>query len=79
MEDGIPGGLQYRYKTCCEKGGCRERRACMVRRWHHRGDVVFRTGRLVYDSILPLGLSLQSPIEFIRSPIWIIRESRDGT
>ena len=21
MEDGIPGGLQHRYKTCCEKGG----------------------------------------------------------
>jgi len=20
MEDGIPGGLQHRYKTCCEKG-----------------------------------------------------------
>ena len=50
MEDGIPGGLQHRHKTCCEKGGCRGRRACMVQRWHHRGDVVFRTGGLVYDS-----------------------------
>ena len=49
MEDGIPGGLQHHHKTCCEKGGCRGRRACMVRRWHHRGDVVFRTGGLVYD------------------------------
>ena len=22
----------------------------MVQRWHHRGDVVFRTGGLVYDT-----------------------------
>ena len=49
MEDGIPGGLQYRYETCCEKGSRRGRRACRVQRWHHRGDVVFRTGGLVYD------------------------------
>ena len=27
-----------------------ERWACRVQRWHHRGDVVFRTGRLVYNS-----------------------------
>ena len=65
MEDGIPGGLQHRHKTCCEKGGRRGRWACMVQRWHHCGDVVFQTGELVYDSIPPLGLSL-------RSPIWII-------
>jgi len=71
MEDGISGGLQHRHKTCCEKGGHYGRRACMVQRWHHRGDVVFW--------IPPLGLSLQSPIEFIRSPIGFIRESRDGT
>ena len=49
MEDGIPGGLQHRHKTCCEKGGCRGRRAYRVQRWHHRGDVVFRTGELAYD------------------------------
>ena len=72
MEDGISGGLQHRYMTCCEKGGRCGRRACRVQRWHHRGDVVFWTGGLVYDSIPPLGLSL-------RSPIWIIRVSRDGT
>ena len=30
VEDGIPGGLQYRHKTCCEKGGRCGRRACMV-------------------------------------------------
>ena len=29
IEDGIPGGLQHHYKTCCEKGGCCERWACM--------------------------------------------------
>ena len=52
MEDGIPGGLQHRHKTCCEKGGRRGRRACMVQRWHHHGDVVFQTGGLVYDNKL---------------------------
>ena len=50
MEDGIPGGLQHCHETCCEKGGRRGRRACRVQRWHHRGDVVFWTGGLVYDS-----------------------------
>ena len=29
MEDGIPGGLQHCHKTCCEKGGCCGRQACM--------------------------------------------------
>ena len=42
MEDGIPGELQHCHKTCCEKGGRCGRRACMVQRWHHRGDVVSR-------------------------------------
>ena len=50
MEDRIPGGLQHRHKTCCEKDGHRGRWACMVQRWHYRGDVVFRTGGLVYDN-----------------------------
>ena len=50
MEDGISGGLQHRHMTCCEKGGHRGRQACMVQRWHHRGDVVFQTGGLVYDT-----------------------------
>jgi len=49
MEDGISGGLQHRHKTCCEKGGRRGRRACMVQRWHHRRDAVFRIGRLAYN------------------------------
>ena len=79
MEDRIPRGLQHHHETCCKKGSRHRRQACMVQRWHHHGDVVFRTGGLVYDSIPPLGLSLQSPIEFIQSPIRFIRESRDGT
>jgi len=79
MEDGIPRRLQHHHETCCKKGGCRGRQACRVQRWHHRGDVVFRTDGLVYDSIPPLGLSLQRPIEFIQSPIWFTRESCDGT
>ena len=58
MEDGIPRGLQHRHKTCCEKGGHRGRRACMVRRWHHRGDVVFRIGGLAYDTCSPTLTSL---------------------
>jgi len=49
MEDGISGGLQHRHKTCCKKGGCHGRQACKVQRWHHRGDVVFRTDGLGYD------------------------------
>ena len=50
MEDGISGGLQHRHKTCCEKGGHHGRRACMVQRWYHHGDVVFQTGGLAYDN-----------------------------
>ena len=51
MEDGISGGLQHRHKMCCEKGGHHGRRACMVQRWHYRGDIVFRTNGLVYDTL----------------------------
>ena len=42
MENGISGGLQHCHKTCYEKGGRRERQACMVQRWHHRRDIVSR-------------------------------------
>ena len=52
MEDGISGGLQHCHKMCCEKGGRCGRRTCRVQRWHHRGDVVFRTGGLAYDKDL---------------------------
>jgi len=78
MEDRIPGWLQHYHETFCEKGGHCRRQACMVRRWFSLRGRYFRTDGLVYDSIPPLGLSLQSPIEFIRSPIGFIRESRDG-
>jgi len=50
MEDGISGGLQHRYETCCEKGGRCGRRACIFWRRHHRGDVVFQTGGPAYDT-----------------------------
>ena len=49
MEDGISGGLQHHYEICCEKGGCRGRRACMVRKWFHCEDIVFQIGGLVCD------------------------------
>ena len=42
MEDGISKGLQHRPETCCEKGGRRGRRDCMVRKWFHHGNVVSR-------------------------------------
>ena len=58
VEDRIPGGLQHCYKICCEKGGRHGRQACMVWRWHHRGDVVFRTGGLVYDKGLDKRITL---------------------
>jgi len=29
MEDRIPGWLQHYYETCCEKGSCHGRQACM--------------------------------------------------
>jgi len=50
VEDRIPGGLQHRHKTCCEKGGCRGRRACMVRKWSSPRGRCFWTGGLVYDN-----------------------------
>ena len=42
MEDGISGGLQHYHETCCEKGGRRGRRACMVQRWFHYGNIISR-------------------------------------
>jgi len=49
MEDGISRGLQHRHKTCCEKGGCCGRQACMVRKVVSPRGRYFRTGGLVYD------------------------------
>ena len=66
VEDGIPKWLQHRHEICCEKGGCRGRRACMTTLWRCN----FRTDGLVYDSIPLLGLSLWSPIGFTRKILW---------
>jgi len=42
MEDKVSGGLQHRHETCCEKGGCCGRWACMVQRWFHHRNIVSR-------------------------------------
>ena len=69
MKNGIPGGLQHRHETCCEKGGCHGRRACRVQRWHHCGDVVFRTGGLVYDTTIE-GISAERLARLFWDNIW---------
>ena len=69
MEDRRPGGLQHCHKTCCEKGSHHGRRACMVQRWHHRRDVVFQTGGLVYDKFAyPLVIDFR--IHYLRNFIF---------
>jgi len=49
MEDGIPRGLQYCHKTCCEKGGCHGSMGLyvleVVSLWGH----YFWTGGLAYN------------------------------
>ena len=30
VEDGIPRGLQHCHKTCCKKGSCHRRWACII-------------------------------------------------
>jgi len=70
MEDGIPGRLQHRHETCCEKGGRHGRRACRVQRWHHHGDVVFQTGGLVYNilqgcNFQMYGLAYDIPLSYL--------------
>ena len=42
MEDRIPKWLQYRHEMCCKKGGYCGRHTCMIWRWFHYGDVIFR-------------------------------------
>ena len=54
VEDGISGGLQHCHEMYCKKGGCRGRRACMVRRWFHRGDVISRQMDLYMTTFLDL-------------------------
>ena len=56
MEDRISGGLQHCHETCCEKGDHHGRRACMVQRWFHHGDVV---SGLVYDIKAVLSLLME--------------------
>ena len=52
MEDGIPGGLQHCYKTCCEKGGCHGRWTYIVWKWFHHRDVV--SGQVdLYMTVFP--------------------------
>ena len=57
MEDRIPRWLQHHHEMCCEKGGYHGRRACMVQRWFHCGDVVsgqmdlYMTSRVKENSI----------------------------
>jgi len=46
MEDRIPGWLQHHYKTCCEKGSCHGRWACMITLQRCN----FWMGGLAYDS-----------------------------
>jgi len=64
MEDGISGGLQHHHETCCKKGGYCGRRACMVQRWFHCGDIVSRQVDLymtmLYDVTLFQNLLLHS-------------------
>ena len=40
MEDRISKGLQHCHETCCKKGGCHGRRACIVQRWFDHRNVV---------------------------------------
>jgi len=48
IEDRILGGLQHRPKTCCEKGGCYRRWACMITPWKCN----FQMCGLAYDIVL---------------------------
>jgi len=49
MEDGISRRLQHHHETCCKKGGCHGRQACIVQKWFSLWGRCFRTGGLVYD------------------------------
>ena len=66
MEDRIPGWLQHRHKTCCEKDGHCGRWACIIQRWFYCGDVVsgqmdlYMTAEVVVVS----GCSVKLALEF---------------
>jgi len=42
VKDRIPGGLQHYHKTCCEKGGCCGRWACIFWRCFHCMNIISR-------------------------------------
>jgi len=46
MEDRIPRWVQHCHKTCCKKGGCHEKRACMIT----PQGCNFQIGGLAYDT-----------------------------
>ena len=48
MEDRIPRWLQHYHETCCKKGGCCGRRACMITPQRCN----FQMGGLAYDIVV---------------------------
>ena len=40
MKDRIPGWLQHRHETCCEKDGCCRRQACMIWRCFYCRNII---------------------------------------
>ena len=72
VEDGIPRWLQHCHKTCCEKGGCCGRWACMIWRWFHYKDIISgqvdlhmtkkRIGRREWYKMVSILISEQSRI-----------------
>ena len=60
MEDGIPGWVQHRHKTCCEKGSHCRRQACMITLQGYN----FQMGGLVYDTLSSLSYHLTSVFIF---------------
>ena len=57
MEDGISGGLQHHHEICCKKGGRHGRRACMVQKWFHCGNIVSRQVDLYMTMIALVALA----------------------
>ena len=49
MKDRIPRGLQHHTKTCCKKGGCHGRQACMFGGDFTMG-MYFQMSRLAYNT-----------------------------
>ena len=49
MEDGIPRQLQHCHKTCCKKGGCCGRWACIILEMISLWECNFQTDGLAYN------------------------------